>query len=64
MEKRRSLEDEILVAVAADRFDLKLGDEDRTAVLSRLSVWQRANAEMEAVDVTGVEPAFLLDDEA
>ena len=62
MEKRRFLEDDILVAVAADRFDLQLDESDRATVLSRLSVWQGAHAEMEAVDVSGVEPAFLLND--
>lgn len=59
----RVLQDEMLVAISIGHFNLQLDAADRETVLSRLNLWRRAYSEMEAVDVTGIEPAFLLIDE-
>ena len=67
MDKRgggRFLQDETLAAISNDCFDLQLDAADRKAALSRVEIWRSAYADMEAVEVAGIEPAFLLTEEA
>jgi hypothetical protein len=58
------LKDETLAAISVECFGVRPDTADRATALSRLRLWQKAYAEMEAAEVAGVEPAFLLSDEA